>query len=508
MKKKRIAALAAAAALTLLLCSAASAADGAALAGKTPSGIAADGDGLLFTDLFSRVIWRLDGGTASRFAGRVMPAGPDGAPAAVYSDGEKDEAGFVEPWAIVPFMQGWAVSDAEANVIRYIDENGVYTLAGDGKSGLTDGKSVKARFNRPTGLACDGENLYIADTGNGCVRKMTDEGSVSVYASGLTEPTGLCWFGGALYAAETGKNRIVRIADGKTEVISGVAEPAEDDGVYLGGFVDGPAEKARFDAPQGVAADADGNIYVADTNNGAVRLIKDGRVYTLAPAADGSAAPIKPRGLLVSGGAVYVADLTGECVLAVETERGIYSDVPRGSFWAGYVEQADLRGMITGTGEGMFSPSRPVTRAEFLVMISRMHLCTDGSAVINGDKSFSDMLGEEWYAPAARWAADMGVTEGEAGGVFNASREIPRQQLVTMLYRYASANGYDVSASGGLDAFSDGGSVDGYARDAMSWAAASGIINGFDDGTLRPADGATRAQAVKILICFMDSLGL
>ena len=77
-----------------------------------------------------------------------------------------------------------------------------------------------------------------------------------------------------------------------------------------------------------------------------------------------------------------------------------------------------------------------------------------------------------------------------------------------MLYRYAEANGYDVSASSGLDVFPDADCVDGYAREAMSWAVASGIVNGFDDGTLRPSAGATRAQAVKILICFMDGLGL
>lgn len=496
MKKKRIAALAAAV-LMLTLCCTAFAADGADLAGKTPSGIAADGDGILFTDLFGRVIWRLDGGAAARFAGRIMPAGADGTPAAVYTDGSRDEAGFAEPWAIVRFMEGWAVSDAGADAIRYIDENGVYTLAG-----------AEAHFDRPTGLACDGENLYIADTGSGSIRKMTPEGKLSEYASGLDQPTGLCWADGVLYAAETGKNRIVRIAGGKTETVSGIAEPAEEDEVYLGGYADGPVAAARFDAPQGVAADADGNIYVADTNNSAVRLIKDGRVYTIAPAADGSVSPVKPRGLLISDGTVYVTDLTGETILAVDAERGVYSDVPQDGFWAGYVREADLRGMITGTGEGLFSPSKSVTRAEFLVMISRMHRCADGNAVINGDGGFSDMLGEEWYAPAARWAADMGVTKGEAGGVFNASREIPRQQLVTMLYRYAEANGYDVSASSGLDAFSDGGSVDGYAREAMSWAVASGIINGFDDGTLRPSHSATRAQAVKILICFMDSLGL
>ena len=500
MTKKIIAALLAAAALMLMPC-AALAADGVNAAGKTPSGIAADGGGLLVTDLFSRVVWRFDGGVAVRFAGRIMPAAADGAPAAVYTDGSRDEAGFIEPWAIVPFLEGYAVSDAGAGVVRYINETGVYTLAG-GSEDAQEG------FDMPTGLAWDGENLYIADTGAGCIKKMTPEGKLSLYASGLTEPTGLCWADGVLYAAETGKNRIVRIVNGKTETVSGAAEQAEDDEVYLGGYADGPAAAARFDAPQGVAVDGSGNIYVADTNNGAVRMIKDGRVYTLAPAADGSGAPEKPRGMLVSDGTLYVADLTGEAILAVETERGIYSDGPRDGFWAGYVEQADLRGMITGTGEGLFSPNKLVTRAEFLVMISRMHRGADGSAVINGDSGFADMLGDEWYAPAARWAADMGVTKGEAGGVFNASRDIPRQQLVTMLYRYAEANGYDVSASSGLEAFSDAANVDGYAREAMCWAVALGIINGFDDGTLRPSEGATRAQAVKILICFMDSLGL
>ena len=83
---------------------------------------------------------------------------------------------------------------------------------------------------------------------------------------------------------------------------------------------------------------------------------------------------------------------------------------------------------------------------------------------------------------------------------------LTREPLVTMLYRYAEAAGYDVSAAADLSGYPDAGKVLSYAQKAMSWAVAEGIVAGMDDGTLNPAGNATRAQIATILMRFCEGV--
>ena len=142
----------------------------------------------------------------------------------------------------------------------------------------------------------------------------------------------------------------------------------------------------------------------------------------------------------------------------------------------------------------------------FATMLSRLQKSLDGDTVIDGDISFPDVPEDIWYTEASRWAADAGVVKGLDDGTFAADLAIERQQLVTMLYRFADYNGLDVSARSDLSAFSDAETVQPYAKDAMDWAIASGIITGFPDGTLAPTASATRAQAAAIIVRFLYAI--
>jgi len=179
----------------------------------------------------------------------------------------------------------------------------VTTLAGDGSPGFQDGAAREARFNDPFGVAVarDG-SVYVADAGeSNRVRKITPRGEVSTLAGGregyadgagaaaaFNTPSALALDrDGNLYVADTGNNRIRRVTpDGQVTTVAG-------DGTA--GFRDGPASQAQFDAPVGVAVDDEGNVYVADTYNDRVRVLtKDGQVKTIAGAgrpgyADGDA---------------------------------------------------------------------------------------------------------------------------------------------------------------------------------------------------------------------------
>ena len=131
---------------------------------------------------------------------------------------------FKEPWAVAPFLDGYAVSDAANNVVRFIahDKNKVQTATGQRAKGSMNGYGIEATFNRPTGLATDeAGNLYIADTGNNRIRKLTNIGTITTYLENLNEPTGLCWKNGSLYICESGANRILRAENGSVTVVAG-----------------------------------------------------------------------------------------------------------------------------------------------------------------------------------------------------------------------------------------------------------------------------------------------
>jgi len=267
-----------------------------------PSGIAPDSGGsLLVTDVYNKQIWRVQGRNSKVYAGGATTGGLYGQPVGGYHDAGLRDSYFQEPWAVAPYLDGWAVSDAGNNVIRLIQDKGVRTLHATTKEKLKTTKSGVA-FDHPTGLAADGDgNLYVSDTFNGAVRKVTPKGEASTVASGLADPMGLCWRDGVLYIAETGGNRIMKVENGKLSCLAGSGQE---------GLSNGAAERAAFSAPQGVAVDSDGSVYVADTSNGAVRRIKNGAVTTLAARAaeqvDGGLT--SPVGLLVQDGRLYICD--------------------------------------------------------------------------------------------------------------------------------------------------------------------------------------------------------
>ena len=91
--------------------------------------------------------------------------------------------------------------------------------------------------------------------------------------------------------------------------------------------------------------------------------------------------------------------------------------------------------------------------------------------------------------------------------LFHGAELVQRQQMIAILYSFITVSKLDNTPKGDLDGFSDGHTTSAYARNAMIWAVDRGIINGFPDGTLAPFGSATRAQAVTIIVNFMDMYG-
>lgn len=268
----------------------------------SPQGIAAGPDGsLLVTDCYNKVIWKVTGDTWTVYAGKMGSEGLYGEPLGGYGDGSLAEMRMDSPWDIEPYLKGYAVTDRGNHAVRYIDSRGSRTLAGKGAQGYEDNRGGRALFSGPTGLAADGGgNLYIADTGNNVIRRLGPDGMVDTYLRGLSGPTGLCWHEGALYVADTGNHRVLKVENG-TVVWSAGGEQ---------GQADGSLEQARFSSPTYLTAAGDGTIYVSDAGNGAVRGIRDGKVFTAVwdearyPGMD----LVSPSGLLSGDWGLYVCD--------------------------------------------------------------------------------------------------------------------------------------------------------------------------------------------------------
>ena len=159
-----------------------------------------------------------------------------------------------------------------------------------------------------------------------------------------------------------------------------------------------------------------------------------------------------------------------------------FADVDKGAWYYDAVSYVRANGLMDGTGAKAFEPEANMTRAMFWTVLARI----DGETI----------TGESWKTLARAWAVENGISDGS-----NADALITREQMVTMLYRYAGA---PVGGGMAVSEFTDGASVSDYAADAVTWALSEGILAGMGGGTLAPQGTATRAQAAAMLMRFAE----
>lgn len=179
-----------------------------------------------------------------------------------------------------------------------------------------------------------------------------------------------------------------------------------------------------------------------------------------------------------------------------------YVDVPEGVWYEEAVEYVRDQGIMFGMNDTYFGAAEFLERSHFVTMIYRLA----GEPKTQFDFKFPDVPDGTFYSLPVTWASDKGIITGYLNGMFGPTNRMTREELATMIYRYAKSKGIDVSEKAELDKFPDYGSVTDFAQEAVSWAVKKGIITG-DQGKIQPQKGASRADTATMIMRYVKMYG-
>ena len=235
------------------------------------------------------------------------------------------------------------------------------------------------------------------------------------------------------------------------------------------------APTVTVDLPSGTTAKVE--IPVADVTPGTVAILVND---------DGTEEVIKTSLTTENGVAVTLSD--GDTVKVVDNSK-TFDDVADNYWGAEAVDFAVSRELFAGTSATTFAPDTAMTRAMIVTVLARF-------------EGVDTTTGSTWYEAGQQWAMENGVSDGT-----NMDASLTREQLATMLYRYAQSKGYDTTQGGmAIREYADFEQISDYAVEAMTWAVNTGLISGTSTTTLSPQGLATRAQVATILMRFIEGM--
>lgn len=337
---------------------------------RQPSSVAWLPDGsVIVSDTVNHVIRKIKDGKSSVLAGASLSYKRDGGglPIGGLLDGQGELAFFNRPSGIAVDGKGQVyIADSGNHAIRKIDQAGrVTTIAGNGRIGLKDGRAQDALFYEPQDVAVTEDGiLYVADTLNHVIRRISPDGEVTTIGSPSTrtvqvragvielaggykngsfaeaqfnEPAGLALDGkGNLYVSDSGNHAIRYIDFGKGIVSTAAGSGPSSDGyakdaLYaVPGYLDGAASAARFNSPRGLAWSPDDGLLIADSHNHAVRQLKGERVTTMAGGTRGYADGIESEVRFNALADIGIASDSGELFIADQRNGAVRA-------WSGYM---------------------------------------------------------------------------------------------------------------------------------------------------------------------------
>lgn len=195
-----------------------------------------------------------------------------------------------------------------------------------------------------------------------------------------------------------------------------------------------------------------------------------------------------PKSILMNNGLVFTAQ--GDTTVIIKDNTKQFDDIDAHWGHKGIV-YVTSRGIFNGVSESKFAPEGKMTRGMLATALHNL----ESNPPAEADHVFSDVAEDAWYSEAVYWAYQAGIIAGYSDGTFAPNKNITREQLVTMLYRYAGEPAVGNEAL----PFEDANAISEYAQPAMQWAVGEGLINGMTDTILAPQGEATRTQVAVIL---------
>ena len=180
-----------------------------------------------------------------------------------------------------------------------------------------------------------------------------------------------------------------------------------------------------------------------------------------------------------------------------------FLDVPEGEWFRDSVAYVFGKGLMNGVTNDTFSPNSPVSRGMLVTILHRMAGSPDTAEAV----TFSDVTPGQYYEAPIAWAAENGIVNGYPDGTFAPDNSVTREQMATILSRFAQTQGVDTSPAADLSGFSDRDMVNDYAAAPFAWANAVQLINGVTADTLVPQGQATRAQMATIIMRYDQQFG-
>ena len=177
-----------------------------------------------------------------------------------------------------------------------------------------------------------------------------------------------------------------------------------------------------------------------------------------------------------------------------------FVDVPANAWYREYVEQVWEMELMNGISDTEFAPDDTLSRAMTVTILYRLA----GEPAVRFSRAFSDVAPGRWYSDAVAWAVQNDIVQGVGGGRFDPTANVTREQMATMLFRYAEFMDFDTSVAGWATNFVDAHLTSRWALEALQWANANDLIRGQGGNRVNPGGTATRAERAAIIVRFVD----
>ena len=236
---------------------------------------------------------------------------------------------------------------------------------------------------------------------------------------------------------------------------------------------------------------ADGEITFVVEKSGSYVIVKDENTTT----------PTKPSSGRGGGGSSKKEETKVEEEVKPEWKNP-FEDVKKEDWFYEAVKYVNENGLFKGATENEFEPNSPMTRGMMVTVLWRM----EKEPVVNYLMMFEDVNQEEYYAEAIRWASSEKIVQGHSTTQFKPDEMITREEMVTMLYRYAMYKEVDMTTEQEVDLtkFVDHNAISDYSMEAMKWSVRKEIIKGMSEISLAPVTLTARCEVAVVIMRFVN----